>query len=192
MRHEKPRNVAASVRQRLKQYADARQEDFQTALTGFGLERLLYRLSQSEHRPAFVLKGAMLFRLLGEGVFRPTRDLDFLGRGENSVERVEAIFRAVCAQPVEDDGLLFLAEAVRGERIREDQQYGGIRIHGEARLENARIPVQVDVGFGDAVRRRRRRKSPTRRCSTSRLRRCWPIRGKRSWPRSSRRWLRSA
>jgi hypothetical protein len=124
MRHEKPRNVAASVRQRLKQRADARQEDFQTALTGFGLERLLYRLSRSEHRPAFVLKGAMLFRLLGDGVYRPTRDLDFLGRGENSVERFEAIVRAVCAQPVEDDGLLCLAQTVRGERIRHSPNRG--------------------------------------------------------------------
>jgi hypothetical protein len=148
---DRPRNMAASVRQRLKQFADARQEDFQVALTAYGLERLLYRISQSEHRGVFVLKGAMLFRLLGGRVPRPTRDLDLLGRGENSVERFEQIFRAVYAQPVEDDGLVFLADSVRGGRIREDQLYGGIRVHGEARLENARIPVQTDVGFGDAV-----------------------------------------
>ena len=93
----------------------------------------------------------MLFPLWLGQYHRPTHDLDLLGRGDNNVERFEAIFRAVCAGPVEDDGLLFLAESVRGERIREDQLYGGIRIHCEARLENARIPVQVDVGFGDAV-----------------------------------------
>jgi predicted nucleotidyltransferase component of viral defense system len=148
---DKPRNMAASVRARLRNIATARGDDFQLVLTRYCLERLLYRLSCSEHGREFILKGAMLFPLWLGQYHRPTNDLDLLGRGEDSVERFEAIFRAVCSQPVEDDGLLFPAEAVRGERIREDQLYGGIRVHGEARLENARVPLQIDVGFGDAV-----------------------------------------
>ncbi|HKI33410.1 MAG TPA: nucleotidyl transferase AbiEii/AbiGii toxin family protein [Gemmataceae bacterium] len=143
--------MAASVRARLRNIATTRGDDFQLVLTRYCLERLLYRLSRSAHGRVFILKGAMLFPLRLGQYHRPTHDLDLLGRGENSVERFEAVFRAVCSQPVEDDGLQFPAEAVRGERIREDQLYGGIRVHGEARLENARIPVQVDVGFGDAV-----------------------------------------
>jgi predicted nucleotidyltransferase component of viral defense system len=77
--------------------------------------------------------------------------LDLLGRGGDSVAEVVRAFRDICNQAVEEDGLEFPAESVRGERIREDQEYEGIRIHCLARLENARIPLQIDVGFGDAV-----------------------------------------
>jgi hypothetical protein len=147
----KLRNVTASVRERLRRLAEAQHEDFQLVLTRYGLERLLYRLSQSEHRDLFVLKGAMLFALWTEQRHRPTRDLDLLGRGPATVERCEEVFRAVCAVPVADDGLHFHPESVRGATIREDQHYEGVRLALLARLESARIPLQIDVGFGDAV-----------------------------------------
>jgi predicted nucleotidyltransferase component of viral defense system len=146
-----PRNLPASVRERLRKLAAARKEDFQLVLTRYGLERLLYRLSRSPHAELFILKGAMLFQLWTDQPHRPTRDLDLLGRGGNSIAEVVAAFRDVCNQAVEEDGLEFAAESVHGERIREDQEYEGIRVHCQARLENARIPLQVDVGFGDAV-----------------------------------------
>jgi predicted nucleotidyltransferase component of viral defense system len=148
---EKPRNVAASVRQRLMNLARAQNEDFQLVLTRYALERLLYRLSQSEHRDVFVLKGAMLFELWGDQPHRPTRDLDLLGHGENSIPRFERIFREVCKLAVEEDGLVFKAESVRGDTIKEDQEYEGLRLKLDCRLENARIPVQIDIGFGDVV-----------------------------------------
>jgi len=99
---QKPRNLAASVRQRLMNLARARNEDFQLILTRYALERLLYRLSQSEHRDVFVLKGAMLFQLWGDQPHRPTRDLDILGQGENSIPRFERIFQEVCDLAVEE------------------------------------------------------------------------------------------
>ena len=108
---DKPRNMAASVRARLRNIATARGDDFQLVLTRYCLERLLYRLSCSEHGREFILKGAMLFPLWLGQYHRPTNDLDLLGRGEDSVERFEAIFRAVCSQPVEDDGLHFMPVA---------------------------------------------------------------------------------
>jgi predicted nucleotidyltransferase component of viral defense system len=148
---DKPRNMAASVRERLRKIARDRGDEFQLTLTHYALERLLYRLSRSDHADVFVLKGAMLFPLWLGQYHRPTHDLDLLGRGDSTVERFEAIFRDVCSRAVEDDGLRFPAEAIRGERIREDQVYGGIRIHGAALLENARIPLQIDIGFGDAI-----------------------------------------
>jgi predicted nucleotidyltransferase component of viral defense system len=146
-----PRNLPASVRERLRQIAMARMEDFQLVLTRYGVERLLYRLSRSSHAKLFVLKGAMLFQLWNDQPHRPTRDLDLLGRGGDSVAEVVRAFRDICNQAVEADGLEFPAESVHGERIREDQEYEGIRVHCLARLENARIPLQIDVGFGDAV-----------------------------------------
>lgn len=151
MTKEKPRNLAASVRQRLMNLARAQNEDFQLVLTRYALERLLYRLSQSEHRDVFVLKGAMLFQLWGDQPHRPTRDLDLLGRGDNSIPRFERIFREVCELAVQDDGLVFNAESVRGDTIKEDQEYEGLRLKLDCHLENARIPIQIDIGFGDVV-----------------------------------------
>ena len=131
--------------------ARAQNEDFQLVLTRYALERLLYRLSQSEHRDVFVLKGAMLFRLWSNQPHRPTRDLDLLGHGENAIPRFERIFREVCNLAVEDDGLVFSAKSVRGDTIKEDQEYAGIRLNLDCRLESARIPIQTDIGFGDVV-----------------------------------------
>lgn len=65
-------------------------------LNCFGIERLLYRLSRSEHGVEFVLKGAMLFHFWTAASHRPTRDVDLLGRGTPDPARLEEIFRGVC------------------------------------------------------------------------------------------------
>lgn len=146
-----PRDVAASVRQRLLNLARERREDFGLVLTRYALERLMYRLSRGAHCEQFVLKGAMLFALWGDEPHRPTRDLDLHGRGASDASRLEQLFREIIGVQVEDDGLEFAPETVRGERIREEEEYEGMRVRFEARLGSARIPVQVDVGFGDAI-----------------------------------------
>jgi hypothetical protein len=93
----------------------------------------------------------MLFSAWFGHLHRPTRDLDLLGLGDSSPERLVAAFRALCKLKVEDDGLLFCAETITVEPIREDQEYGGERLKLEVRLGQARIGLQVDVGFGDAI-----------------------------------------
>jgi Nucleotidyl transferase AbiEii toxin, Type IV TA system len=145
------RNVAASVKQRLLNRARERSEEFNLLLHRFGAERLLYRLSRSEHGPEFVLKGAMLFCAWSEAPHRPTLDIDLLGRGTPDLPRLEAVFRSVCRVRVEMDGLEFLADSVRAGRIREDAKYEGVRVRLEARLGSARISLQIDVGFGDSI-----------------------------------------
>ena len=145
------KNVAASVRHRLLERSKQRGEDFQFVLSRYASERLLYRLSVSQYREGFVLKGALLFLLWGGELHRPTRDLDLLGFGDSSVAGLENVFRDLCATVVEDDGLVFVAESVAGGQIREDQEYGGVRVKLVAMLERAKIPVQVDIGFGDAI-----------------------------------------
>lgn len=144
-------DIAASVRQRLLNMAKGQGEDFQLVLTRFVLERFLYRLGCSQFREQFILKGAMLFSLWGDTPHRATRDIDLLGFGERAVTPLVQIFQAVCLTRVEEDGVIFLQESVRGMEIREDQEYDGVRITLEARLGVARIPVQVDIGFGDEV-----------------------------------------
>jgi hypothetical protein len=128
-----------------------RGEDFQLVLTRYALERLLYRLSRSGYRDRFILKGAMLFQLWGPQPHRPTRDLDLLGRGLASVSRFVEVFREVCGQPVEDDGLAFDAGTVAGELMKEDQDYQGVRLDLTCRLGAIRLKVAVDVGTGDAI-----------------------------------------
>jgi predicted nucleotidyltransferase component of viral defense system len=145
------RNVAASVRQRLLNIAHRTGDDFGLVLTRYAMERLLYRLSRSKYRDQFILKGAMLFQVWTHQPHRPTRDLDLLGRGDSSLEHCQEVFRELCHIPVEDDGLIFSAETVNAETIKEEQDYEGARVKFIALLENARIAIQVDVGFGDAV-----------------------------------------
>jgi predicted nucleotidyltransferase component of viral defense system len=148
---DKPRNLAASVRHRLTDLARKQSEDFQLVLTRYVIERLLYRLSRSPYRDQFVLKGAMLFQVWTKQIHRPTRDLDLLGRGEPSLDALTQIFRDICGLEGEDDGLTFDPATVSAERIKEDQEYEGVRVGCRAQLGQARIDLQVDVGFGDAV-----------------------------------------
>ena len=145
-------NSAASIRQRLLNLARERHEDFQQMLVNYALERLLYRLAQSVHRERFVLKGALLFRLWFDLTQRPTRDADFLGFGEADPEHCAAVFRQIVSLDMTaDDGLVFDTGSVRAVEIRKEAGYPGVRVSMAATLDGARIPVQCDIGFGDAV-----------------------------------------
>ena len=144
-------NKAASVRQRLLNRARAEGEDFQVLLTRYVLERFLYRLGRSPYRDQFVVKGAMLFVLWEGDLHRTTRDLDLLGFGSSAIGDIEQTIREIAAVEVEDDGVEFVTETVRGGLIREEQEYEGVRVSAEARVGRARVHLQVDVGFGDAI-----------------------------------------
>ena len=146
-----PKNVAASVKQRLLNLARERGEEFNLVLVWYGIERLLYRLSRSQYADGFVLKGAMLFHLFGDAPHRPTRDVDLLGSGSPDLGRMEGVFAEVCVIDVEDDGLSFDRQSVRASRIRDEEEYEGIRVEIAGQLETARIRLQVDIGFGDAI-----------------------------------------
>ena len=145
------KNVAASVCQRLLNRSRQTGEDFQLLLTRYAIERLLYRLGESEHATGFILKGALLFALWTGELHRPTRDLDLLGFGDSSAGRLAEVFRSLCSAAVPDDGLAFAADTIKVEPIREDQEYGGQRVTLGVRLGTARIDLQIDVGFGDAI-----------------------------------------
>ena len=144
------RNLAASIRTRLKQRADARKQDFNLILTHYGLERLLYRLSISPLAGNYLLKGALLFSLWYDQPHRPTRDADLLDFGPDDIDTAVAAFREICAMEVED-GIAFDPASVKGSVIRKEAGYGGVRIDLLAKLDGARITLQVDIGFGDAV-----------------------------------------
>lgn len=144
------RNVAASVRAKLLNKARAEKRDFTLVLTRYALERLLYRLSISTHADHFLLKGALLFDLWFDVPLRPTHDMDLLGFGLAEAPYLIEAFTELCALDV-DDGIRFDAQSIRAEEIRKEANYAGIRLTLLGWLEGARCPVQVDVGYGDAV-----------------------------------------
>lgn len=144
-------NSAAPIRQRLLNIAREQKIEFQLILTRFALERFLYRLSQSKYSNDFVLKGAMLFQVWGGAMHRPTRDLDLLSFGEPDIAYFTATIREICAEELSNDGVLFQTDSILLERIKEEDEYQGIRATLMATLDTARIPLQIDIGFGDAV-----------------------------------------
>ena len=144
-------NTAASVRQRLLNLARAGDEEYQLVLSRYVRERFLYRLAQSEHERQFVLKGATLFVVWTGETHRVTRDLDLLGHGDPDEDALLALVRDICITPVPDDGVAFDAAGASAAAIRGGQEYEGVRVKLTARLGTAVVPLQVDVGFGDAV-----------------------------------------
>lgn len=148
---EKTKNHAHSVKQKLLNLARSENADFQTLLTKYTLERFLARLSQSEFRDEFILKGAMLFQIWSETSKRSTRDLDFLSFGSNEIIDLIDKVKKICRIEIPEDGLTFELNEVIGEKIKKDQEYEGVRLHIPAFLERTRIALRIDVGFGDVV-----------------------------------------
>lgn len=144
-------NLAASVAARLLNRAKQMGDDYQTLLTSFCFERFLYRLSMSEVRNRFVLKGAMLLRLWSDHPYRATRDLDLLRKGDGSFEAIRRDLQAICAVPVEPDAVVFDSGALRIEAIRAEDEYAGTRATLPARCGSARLALQIDMGLGDSV-----------------------------------------
>jgi len=146
------KSLVASVRARLKNVFDPNvHKDNMNLLKKYALERLLYKLSQSQHAEQFVLKGAMLFSLWADTPHRTTQDIDLLGYGDIDIAAMEKAFRDICAVPDSDSGLEFDPESVKGEDIKDMDLYNGIRIKMKAMLGNSPLVLQVDIGFGDAV-----------------------------------------
>lgn len=144
------RNIAASVRARLLNKARADKQNFNLLLTRYALERILYRLSVSPYREQFLLKGSLLFDLWFDMPHRPTHDADLLGFTLAEVPHLMAVLQEISAIACED-GMTFPPESVRAAEIRKEANYAGIRVNLAGSLDGARCPVQIDIGFGDAV-----------------------------------------
>jgi predicted nucleotidyltransferase component of viral defense system len=151
MSPSKNKNYAASVRQRLLNYARSSGQDFMFVLRTFAMERLLYRLSRSPYADNFVLKGAMLFKLWTGDFYRQTRDIDMLAIKSETIDSLKSVFQEISQISFPDDGLTYFSDTVNVNEIREEQQYGGLRVTLTAILGSAKIHLQVDCGFGDAI-----------------------------------------
>jgi len=147
----KPTNIAASVRQKLLNLARDTSRPFSEVLQFYAMERFLYRVSVSEYKDKLILKGALMLIAWQAPSSRPTTDLDFLGKLSNDPGSVADMIRAICKTTVEDDGLVFDSASVTAESITEDADYMGIRVRLTGKLENARVTMQLDIGFGDIL-----------------------------------------
>jgi hypothetical protein len=146
-----PKNIPASVRQRLLNRSRQDNRSFNELLQYYAMERFIYRLSVSEYESHYILKGALMLRAWNSPEFRPTMDIDMLGRTGNDGANIISQIREVIAVKVEPDGLSFDPESIQSERITEDADYEGIRIRFRGTLDTARINMQIDIGFGDIV-----------------------------------------
>ena len=145
------KNIEASVRALLQNKAKETNRPFAEVLQYYGMERFLYRFSRSKYADKFVLKGALLFTVWQIPERRTTLDIGFLARYDNQVASIEAVMRDVCDVSVDPDGLVFDSKDVQGRKTKEDADYEGVRIKFLGFLERSRIPMQIDVGFGDIV-----------------------------------------
>ncbi len=145
------KNLNASIRQQLLNKARKENRPFDDVLRYYANERFLCRLSQSRYADLFILKGAFVLFGLELVLPRPTRDLDFLALTKNEINNITKIFREVCTQQVQEDGLRFDENSIRANITQTDRTYGGINIQLNAFLGKSRIPMSFDIGFGDQV-----------------------------------------
>ncbi|WP_420560552.1 nucleotidyl transferase AbiEii/AbiGii toxin family protein [Tepidicaulis sp.] len=145
------KNHAASIRAKLFNHAKQHGDDFQRILTRYAIERLLFRLSQTQAAEFYVLKGAMLFITWPEHIFRPTGDLDLLGKGPANPDAITKLVTEICTIECHEDGIQFLSDSLRVDEVREADKYQGVRVNLNAELHKAIIQIQIDIGFGDHV-----------------------------------------
>lgn len=145
------RDLGASVRQRLLNQSRTQGRPFQELLQYFAMERFLYRLARSPFADRFVLKGALLLTAWRAPLTRPTMDIDLAGRTSNELDHIHSLIGEVCGVDTEPDGIDFNPSSIEVSRIKEDADYEGVRVRFHATLAKARIPMQIDIGFGDVI-----------------------------------------
>jgi hypothetical protein len=151
MNQDKKKSVAHTIFHQLRSIAKTNNEDFSLLLARYGMERLLYRLSISTYNERFILKGASMFLVWKGQSYRVTRDADLLGFGNPDVEQLTDVFRNICNIEFSDDGIIYLPETLKAEKISEAQEYEGVQIKLTGLLNDARIPLRIDIGFGDVI-----------------------------------------
>ena len=146
----KAKNITTSVRTRLLNIARRIDKPFEELLVLYGLERFLFRLSQSVHKDNFILKGGLLLIGMGFPQARPTKDIDFLGLISSNIEVVSKTIQEIGNIDIED-GMVYDFSKLTNEPISPNSDYPGIRFKFSGRLGQTRIPMQVDIGFGDRI-----------------------------------------
>lgn len=145
------KNIEASVRAKLHNKRKEAGIPFAEILRNYAMERFLYRFSQSEFSDKFILKGALLFTVWEVTDRRTTLDIDLLAHYSNKITEIEKVVKNICKVNVQPDGIHFDANSVSGTKIKEDADYEGVRVKFIGFLGKSKIPMQIDIGFGDII-----------------------------------------
>ena len=145
-------NFGKSIRAKLLNVAKKEDVFYQTIITRYFQERLLYRISQTGYRNNFYLKGGALMYAYERFAARPTLDIDFLGKNiSNEGETIVAAFKDICTVPCEEDGIFFDIDNITWQTITEFKDYQGIRLSIPVRMDTIAQVLTMDIGFGDVV-----------------------------------------
>lgn len=145
-------NYGKSIRSKLLNVAKKENVFYQTVLTRYFQERLLYRMSQIRYRNNFYLKGGALMYAYERFAARPTLDIDFLGNNiSNEGASIVAVFKEICSVPYEEDGITFDTENITAQNITEFKDYHGIRLSIPVKMDTIAQVMTMDIGFGDVV-----------------------------------------
>lgn len=146
------KNYGKSIRSRLLNIAKSENIYYQTVLTRYFQERLIYRISQTPYRQNFYLKGGALVYAHEKFAARPTLDIDFLGNNiSNNSERIVAAFREICSVSYEEDGVRYNVERITSKNITELKDYHGVRLSIPVSMDTVAQVLTMDIGFGDIV-----------------------------------------
>ncbi len=146
------KNYGSSVRAKLLNVAHASRQPYQLLVVRYLHERLLYRLSASEYRDRFLLKGGALLFAYDRFEARPTMDIDFLGSQiSRDIEFMKSVFAQIASVSCEEDGVRFNADSIEAEEISINKEYNGVRLHITAHIDTIIQKLSMDIGFGDAV-----------------------------------------
>ena len=146
------KNHAKSVKTRLLNLMNSSGYKYMYLLARYFNERLLYRVSVSQYRDNFLLKGGSLLYAFNGLETRPTIDIDFMARQiSRNHEDLERVFRAILSIECEKDGVTFDVEGLRSEPITVEKEYPGTRFFITAQMGSIVYPMSMDIGFGDVV-----------------------------------------
>lgn len=146
------KNYGKSIRSKLLNIAKEENIFYQTLLTRYFQERLLYRISQTRYRNNFYLKGGALMYAYERFAARPTLDIDFLGNNiSNEESSIVKAFKEICSVIYEKDGVIFDVENITSQNITEFKDYHGVRLSIPVGLDTVSQVMTMDIGFGDVV-----------------------------------------
>lgn len=146
------KNAGKSVKTRLLNLMNETGYKYMYLLARYFNERLLYKVSVSQYKDNFVLKGGSLLYALNGLETRPTIDVDFMAdRISRDREYLENVFREILSIPCDEDGVIFDVETLKSEPITVDEQYPGTRFLVTAHMDSIVYPMSMDIGFGDVI-----------------------------------------
>lgn len=152
MSNDSVKNYGKSIRSKLLNVAIKENVFYQTILTRYFHERLLFRMSQTRYRNHFYLKGGALMYSYEKFAARPTLDIDFLGSNiSNEEESIVAAFQEICSVIYDEDGVVFDTAHITAQRITELRDYHGLRLSIPVRMDTISQMLTIDIGFGDIV-----------------------------------------